>query len=147
MLSRYGEHPLHGVDPVAAAKQVRGLAERDHDPMSMAIFEQQAKALGHLFTVAANFTDPDAFFVGGGVVEASPWFRTWFLDTVGANTTLRAEQAERTERSFATSTWPAPAAPPSPPSAPSADRHPIPAAFWSRTLAGSASMRDQNRYG
>lgn len=96
-LGRYPEHPLHGVDPTAAAKQVRGLAERDHDPMSMAIFEQQAKALGHLFTVAANFTDPDAFFVGGGVVETAPWFRTWFLDTVRAHTTLRTEQAERTE--------------------------------------------------
>jgi glucokinase len=96
-LSKYPDHPLHGVDPSAAAKQVRGLAERDHDPMSLAIFEQQAKALGHLFTVAANFTDPDAFFVGGGVVETDPWFRTWFLDTVRAHTTLRAEQAERTE--------------------------------------------------
>jgi predicted NBD/HSP70 family sugar kinase len=96
-LGRYPEHPLHGVDPASAAKQVRTLAERDHDPMSMAIFEQQAKALGHLFTLAANFIDPDAFFVGGGVIETAPWFRTWFLDTVRAHTTLRSEQAERTE--------------------------------------------------
>jgi predicted NBD/HSP70 family sugar kinase len=96
-LGRYPDHPLHGVDPASAAKQVRGLAERDHDPMAMAIFEQQAKALGHLFTVAANFTDPDAFFVGGGVVETAPSFRTWFLDTVRAHTTLRSEQAERSE--------------------------------------------------
>ena len=29
-------------------------------------------ALGRLFTIAANFTDPDAYFVGGGVVEAAP---------------------------------------------------------------------------
>ena len=36
------------------------------------IFEQQAMALGRLFTIAANFTDPDAYFVGGGVVEAAP---------------------------------------------------------------------------
>jgi glucokinase len=96
-LGRYPDHPLHRVDPASAAKQVRGLAERDHDPMAMAIFEQQAKALGHLFTVAANFIDPDAFFVGGGVVESAPWFRTWFLNTVQAHTTLRVEQAERTE--------------------------------------------------
>jgi glucokinase len=96
-LARYPDHPLHGVDPISAAKQVRGLAERDRDPMALAIFEQQAKALGHLFTVAANFTDPDAFFVGGGVVETAPWFRDWFLDTIRAHTTLRVEQAERTE--------------------------------------------------
>ena len=30
-------------------------------------------------------------------METDPWFRTWFLDTVRAHTTLRAEQAERTE--------------------------------------------------
>ncbi len=96
-LGLYPDHPLHGVDPASAAKQVRGLAERDRDPMAMAIFEQQAKALGHLFTVAANFFDPDAFFVGGGVVETAPWFRTWFLETVREHTTLRPEQAERSE--------------------------------------------------
>ena len=61
--------------------------------MARAIFEQQAMALGRLFTIAANFTDPDAFFVGGGVVEAAPSFRDWFVDRVRANTTLRAEQA------------------------------------------------------
>jgi len=71
---------------------IRGLAQR-HDPLALAIFEQQAQALGRLFTIAANFTDPDAFFVGGGVVEAEPQFRDWFLDTVKANTSLRVEQA------------------------------------------------------
>jgi len=90
-LSRYPDHELGRVDPVSAAKQVRGLGER-HDPMARAIFEQQAKALGRLFTIAANFTDPDAFFIGGGVVEAAPEFRDWFLATVQANTTLRVEQ-------------------------------------------------------
>ena len=40
--------------------------------MALKIFEQQAMALGRLFTIAANFTDPDAYFVGGGVVEAAP---------------------------------------------------------------------------
>ena len=73
---------------------MRGLGERK-DPLALAIFEQQAMALGRLFTIAANFTDPDAFFVGGGVVEAAPEFRDWFLATVQANTTLRVEQLER----------------------------------------------------
>jgi predicted NBD/HSP70 family sugar kinase len=49
-------------------------------------------ALGRLFSIAANFTDPGAYFVGGGVVEAAPHFRQWFLDTVRANTVLREEQ-------------------------------------------------------
>jgi len=40
-----------------------------------------------------DFTDPDIYFVGGGVVEAAPEFRDWFLGTVRENTDLRAEQA------------------------------------------------------
>jgi predicted NBD/HSP70 family sugar kinase len=90
-LGRYPGHELAAVDPVRASKQVRSLGERK-DPLALAVFEQQAKALGRLFTIAANFTDPDAFFVGGGVVEAAPEFRDWFLATVRANTTLRDEQ-------------------------------------------------------
>ena len=50
-----------------------------------------------MLTIAANFTDPDAYFVGGGVIEAEPHFSAWFLDTVRAGTTLRAEQVESTQ--------------------------------------------------
>ena len=57
------------------------------------MFGQQARAIGKLFTIAANFTDPNAYFVGGGVVEAVPEFRDWFLNTVRAHTILREEQA------------------------------------------------------
>jgi glucokinase len=93
-LSQHPEHELNRAESVAkAAKLVRGLAER-RDPLALKIFEQQAIALGRLFSIAANFTDPDAYFVGGGVVEAAPEFRDWFLHTVKANTTLRKEQAE-----------------------------------------------------
>jgi predicted NBD/HSP70 family sugar kinase len=74
-----------------AAKLVRARGE-DGDPMALKIFEQQAMALGRLFTVAANFTDPSAYFVGGGVVETGPKFREWFLDKVRENTVLREEQ-------------------------------------------------------
>ncbi len=77
-----------------AAKQVRGYGEKG-DPLALRIFSQQAAALGRLFTIIANFTDPDAYFVGGGVVEAAPEFREWFLNAVRENTTLREEQAER----------------------------------------------------
>ncbi len=96
-LTRYPDHPLAEVGPDDGAKQIRQLAEHDRDPMALAIFAQQAKAIGHLFTIAANFTDPDAFFVGGGVVETDPWFRDWYLDTVRGNTALREEQATHVE--------------------------------------------------
>jgi glucokinase len=92
-LTRYPQHPLHEVgDPVSAARQVRKYAERG-DELALKVFEQQAIAIGRLFTIAANFTDPAAYFVGGGVVESAPHFREWFLQTVRANTSLRAEQA------------------------------------------------------
>jgi len=90
-LSRYPTHELKRESIAKAAKRVRGLGEAG-DPMALAIFEQQAKAVGRLFTIAANFTDPDAYFLGGGVVEAAPHFREWFLARVRESTTLREEQ-------------------------------------------------------
>ncbi|MGE5828033.1 MAG: ROK family protein [Micromonosporaceae bacterium] len=92
-LTRFAGHPLAEVGSLAkAAKLVRGYAEQG-DPLALAVFEQQAKALGRLFTIAANFTDPAAYFVGGGVVETGPQFRDWFLAKVGEHTILREEQA------------------------------------------------------
>jgi predicted NBD/HSP70 family sugar kinase len=91
-LTRYPEHELRAAGSAhQAARLVRGYAGAG-DPMAMEIFRQQAIAAGRLFTIAANFTDPDAYFVGGGVVEASPAFRDWFLATVREHTDLRAEQ-------------------------------------------------------
>ena len=52
-----------------------------------------AAALGRLFTIAANFLDPDAYFIGGGVVETRGAFKTWFLQKVRDSTTLREEEA------------------------------------------------------
>ncbi len=93
-LTRYLDHPLHDtarVSITAAAREVRALAQRG-DEMARAIFTQQAAAIGALFTIAARFTDPDAYFVGGGVTEGDPSFRAWFLDTVRAHTDLQPEQ-------------------------------------------------------
>lgn len=90
-LGRYPGHELAAVPPAQAAKLVRAYGERG-DPMARHIFEQQAIAVGRLCSIAANFTDPHAYFVGGGVVEAAPAFRDWFLATVQANTSLRDEQ-------------------------------------------------------
>jgi glucokinase len=90
-LSRFPGHELAAVELPKAAKLVRGLAERG-DPLALQVFEQQAMAIGRLFTIAANFTDPDAYFLGGGVVETAPHFRDWFLGKVRENTFLRDEQ-------------------------------------------------------
>ncbi|HEY7605738.1 MAG TPA: ROK family protein, partial [Actinomycetes bacterium] len=92
-LTRFENHELGRVgDMREAAKLVRGYGERE-DPLALAIFEQQAMAIGRLFTIAANFTDPDAYFLGGGVVETAPKFRQWFLAKVREHTALREEQA------------------------------------------------------
>ena len=90
-LTRYPDHPLAAMPIAQAAKSARGLAAERRCPRAK-VFEQQAIALGRLFTIAAQFTDPHAYFVGGGVVETEPAFRSWFVDTVLANTTLRTEQ-------------------------------------------------------
>jgi glucokinase len=94
-LSRFPGHDLHAAGSAhQAAYLVRGHAAAG-DPMALEIFRQQAIALGRLFTIAANVTDPDAYFLGGGVVEAAPQFRDWFLATVRENTDLRDEQRPR----------------------------------------------------
>jgi predicted NBD/HSP70 family sugar kinase len=92
-LTRYPDHALAEAESLhQAAKLVRGYGEAG-DPMAREIFRQQAIAIGRLFTIAANFTDPDVYFLGGGVVEAAPEFRDWFLATVREHTDLRDEQA------------------------------------------------------
>jgi glucokinase len=96
-LKSFPDHELAKAPSMAkAAMSVRGLAEKG-DPLARKIFEQQAMALGRLFTIAANFTDPSAYFLGGGVVETRPEFREWFLAKVRENTILREEQ-ERVAR-------------------------------------------------
>jgi glucokinase len=98
-LSRYEGHELASLPIAAAAKLVRKFAENG-DEMALAMFRQQAMALGRLFTMAANFLDPDAYFLGGGVVEAAPHFRDWFFAEVRAHTVLREEQARAAEISL-----------------------------------------------
>jgi predicted NBD/HSP70 family sugar kinase len=91
-LSRFPGHELHKEPSISrAAKAVRGLGEKG-DPLARKIFEQQAIALGRLFTIAANFTDPGAYFLGGGIVETAPEFRDWVLSVIRENTKLREEQ-------------------------------------------------------
>jgi glucokinase len=92
-LERFPGHELSRAGSLAKASAlVRSFAEKG-DPLARRIFEQQAMAIGRLFTIAANFTDPGAYFVGGGVVETALEFREWFLAKVRENTFLREEQA------------------------------------------------------
>jgi len=90
-LTQYPNHPLSQEPLSVAAKRVRSLGE-DGDEMAMRIFEQQAMAIGRLFSLAATFLDPDAYFVGGGIVETRDDFKDWFLDRVAHHTELREEQ-------------------------------------------------------
>jgi predicted NBD/HSP70 family sugar kinase len=95
-MGRFPQHELTKAASIGeAAKLVRGFGEAE-DPLALRIFDQQAMALGRLFTIASNFLDPSAYFVGGGVVEASPKFREWFLERVRKYTSLRQEQLDVT---------------------------------------------------
>jgi len=93
-LTQFPGHPLAHEPLDVAAKLVRGYGEAG-DPLALKIFDQQAMAIGRLFTIAANFTDPHLYLLGGGVVEAARHFRVWFLDRVRVQTVLREEQAAR----------------------------------------------------
>ena len=62
---------------------MRGLAERGDD-LCREIFRVQARALALFFDEMINVFDPDALIVGGGVVEATPEFRGWFVAEIRA---------------------------------------------------------------
>jgi len=81
-LKKNPNHELAKVeDKHKAAIAVRGLADKG-DEMCKDIFRVQAHALGIFFDIMVNTFDPDAFIVGGGVLEASPAFSKWFLDEI-----------------------------------------------------------------
>ena len=98
-LTKFKDHEISSLPVREGAKLVRRYGEQG-DELALAIFRQQAMALGRLFTIAANFFDPGGYFLGGGVVEAAPDFRDWFLAEVRANTVLREEQARAAEISL-----------------------------------------------
>ena len=78
-------------DPHKAAIAVRGMADRG-DEMCREIFRVQAHAIGLFCDVMVNTFDPDAFIVGGGVLEASPEFGKWFLDEVRKGMPVQREE-------------------------------------------------------
>jgi len=93
-LARQPDHELARTGDMAqAAKLVRGLAERGDD-LCRQIFRVQARALGLFFDEMINVFDPDALVVGGGAVETSEEFQSWFLAEIRAGMpTQREEQA------------------------------------------------------
>lgn len=92
-LERYPGHELGKMEPRQAAKQVRSLADKG-DAMCVDIFLTQAHALGLFFDEMINTFDPDALFVGGGALEASPEFQRWFMEQIRVGMpSQREEQA------------------------------------------------------
>ena len=90
-LTQFPDHPLGAIGlPDEAVRQVRAYGDAG-DEMALRIFEQPM-ALGRLFTIATNYTDPSVHFLGGGVVESAPAFLDWFMGKVGEHTVLRDEQ-------------------------------------------------------
>ena len=90
-LPRYPGHELGKMDPVQAAKQVRGYAERD-DPLCRTIFQVQAHALGVFFDAMINTFDPDALIVGGGALETGAEFQRWFIGEIRAGMPVQREE-------------------------------------------------------
>jgi glucokinase len=93
-LARSPQHELAGMDPSAAAKRVRGMAERG-DALCRDVFRVQARALGLFFDEMVNTFDPDALIVGGGAIETGPAFQEWFVAEIRAGMPgQREEQAD-----------------------------------------------------
>jgi glucokinase len=91
-LKKYPGHELGKEgDLHQAAKLVRGMADTG-DELSLEIFRVQAHALGLFFDGMVNTFDPDAFIVGGGVLEASAEFGKWFLDEIKAGMPVQREE-------------------------------------------------------
>ena len=92
-LPRYPGHELAKMDLHQAAKLVRGLVE-EGDPLCKEVFRVQAHALGLFVDEMVNTFDPDAFIVGGGALETSKQFQSWFIEQIrAAMPTQREEQA------------------------------------------------------
>jgi glucokinase len=89
-------HPLRTLDSNTAslAGEVRRMGSAG-DPVCRAIFAQQAKAIGLMFSNLAVDLDPDTFVIGGGIFESvSSEFIDWYLSVVRDNLQLDADQQQ-----------------------------------------------------
>lgn len=92
-LPKYPDHALARLPIKEAAKKVRGYAEKG-DEMSREIFRAQTWALAAHIDQMINVFDPDAIFIGGGVIEASDELRRWYLDRIRESIPFRHEQTD-----------------------------------------------------
>jgi glucokinase len=81
LLGKNPGHELRSVEPNAAAKRVRGMADKG-DAVCKEVFRIQAHAAGLFFDEMINTFDPDALIVGGGALEASAGFQKWFMEEI-----------------------------------------------------------------
>ncbi len=93
LLAQHPEHPLAQIDIADAAKQARGLADAG-DELCRKAFRLQTRALGAHIDQMINTLDMDAVFIGGGGVQASESFRSWFIDGIRESVPFRREQAD-----------------------------------------------------
>ena len=83
-LTRYPDHPLAEIaarSPSGAAGRCAATA-RTATSWRCASSPSRRWRSGGCSRSPSNYTDPDAYFVGGGVVESAAHFRDWFLDAV-----------------------------------------------------------------
>ena len=91
-LARFPDHELNGVELGVAARRVRSYGERfDQWPWNLrAAGPCRRPAVQHCI----NFTDPHAYFVGGGVVGAT-WIPVWYLHRSGIGSCERSGTSGR----------------------------------------------------
>jgi predicted NBD/HSP70 family sugar kinase len=84
------DHPLARIPDVGRerALKLRDLAQAG-DALALALFDQQAEAVGLLFVQLSNAFDPHVFVIGGGITETAPAFVERYLEIVRA--TFRRE--------------------------------------------------------
>jgi glucokinase len=91
LLPKFSGHELTKVDVHQAAKLVRGMADKG-DALSREVFRVQAHALGFFFDEMVNTFDPDALIVGGGAIEASSAFQSWFIEEIRSGMPMQREE-------------------------------------------------------
>ena len=100
-LKRYPDHPLATATgtPKEKALSLRGLAQKN-DALALELFDLQAKAMGLLVANLAMAVDPDAYVIGGGLMDphaTTDSFRARYLGilTETARTYLWPTQKQR----------------------------------------------------
>ena len=90
----FPDHELAKLPSIVKAAKTGPRVRRRTGPDGARHLRPAGDGAGPAVSDASNFVDPDAYFVGGGVVEASADLRQWFLDRVREHSLLRTEQLE-----------------------------------------------------